>query len=265
MIRQWRLRITNKCNAKCSFCHGESSLLGKINAFIQPQFVELFFDKHVKRNDNVAITGGEPLLHPQICEIINIVYAKVKNNFHLNTNGILLGHKLSDLLKTELCDIHINITTFDSLLYKNIYKIEFPDKLQENIIKAQSTGLKITINSVVLQKINDDETSILNMIDICSRLCCDLTFIQEYEIPYTDKSGGLEFQNRFESILVTVGYSYLSTSIGRKKYAKSAHQIIVAAPCAPHFAWNANEYVDSFVIMENQQIKKFSNSQIIQL
>jgi hypothetical protein len=103
------------------------------------------------------------------------------------------------------------------------------------------------------------------MIKIFNQLNCDLAFIQEHTVPYADKSKGLDFQNRFETILTSAGYTHISTSIGRKKYSNQIHQIIVAAPCAPHFAWNTNEYADSYVIMENKQIKKFTNPQIIQL
>jgi GTP 3',8-cyclase len=265
MRKIWRFRVTNECNAQCFFCHGESQSLSNEYIYISLKFVQSFINKNVNSDDIVAITGGEPLLHPDIFEIIKIAISKVNSNVHLNTNGILLSQKINELANSGLKDIHINIASFDSLVYKKIYNSELSLNIIDSIIYSVKLGMKITINCVIIKNINDDNVSILKMIDDCSKLQCNLSFIEEYIDEHNDKSKGLNFQNRFELLLVNVGYNLKKIDVGRKIYSDDKITITIAAPCAPHFAWNTNEYADSFVILENQQIKKFSSPDIIKL
>jgi len=265
MRKIWRLRVTNECNAQCFFCHGESISLSSGSFFISTKFIQSFLDKNVNPADIVAITGGEPLLHPDIFKIIQIVIAKVNSNVHLNTNGILLCQKINKLVNTGLKDIHINIATFNPLVYKKIYSSELSQSFFDSITNIIELGMKITINCVIIKNINDDKASIFKIIEECIQLQCNLSFIEEYNEEYKDKSKGLDFQNRFELLLVNIGYTLKDIEVGRKIYNNDKIMITIAAPCAPHFAWNTNEYADSFVILENQQIKKFSSPEIIKL
>jgi pyruvate-formate lyase-activating enzyme len=61
------LEITDICNLKCEGCY--RSTLTKHKPLEQVK-EELRFFKQWRNPDNVSIAGGEPLLHPDICEII---------------------------------------------------------------------------------------------------------------------------------------------------------------------------------------------------
>jgi molybdenum cofactor biosynthesis enzyme MoaA len=266
MKKIWRFRVTDICNAHCFFCHGESATLTRKGIFMPITFLKSFLEKYVDVNDIVSITGGEPLLHPQIAEMITIVKNKMGSNFYLNTNGILLYPQIDKLLNAGLKDIHLNIATFEPSLYKKIYGIEIQSNYCNKIEITQKKGFNVRINCVVIKNKNDSEENILKMINKCNGISCDLAFIEEHtEYSNTEESKGLIFQNRFEIILLNNDYKLSTIEVGRKKYFNNNHSVIVAAPCAPHFAWNTIKGTDSFVVLENQQIKKFSNPQFIQL
>lgn len=265
MNKIWRLHVTNACNANCFFCHNESICIIPNNTFIATEFLKSFIEKHIKTNDIVVITGGEPLLHPQIGEIVSMVRSKVNLNFHLNSNGILLHDKLEVLIKAGLENLHLNIASFNPIVYENIYGIKLSVALLNTIEHAKNKGLKIIINCVILKNINDDYASITNMIEYCKKMNLNLSFIEEHTENYCDISKGLDFQNKFEILLTKLNYKMVSIAIGRKIYRNCQNSIIIAAPCAPHFAWNSNEYADSYVLMENGQVKKFSSPEIIQI
>jgi cyclic pyranopterin phosphate synthase len=260
--KNWRIHITNACNSRCFFCHNENIENKKNNTFIETKYLSSFIVWHVSEGDDVSITGGEPLLHPDLCQIINI-FCNLPNIYvHLNTNGLLLEEKREILYQTNLKDIHINLATIDKRKYQKIYGIDLSPQYLETI---DSFGIKynITINCIILKKVNDNRQMIDEMINYTRARNFSLVFIENFYNAASDVSKGLEFQDYFEKILVSYGYKPGTVTCGRKKYYNSDHKIIIAAPCAPAMAWNATDDVDAFVVTETQKIKRFTNGDII--
>jgi len=84
--------ITKACNMECTHCY-KSSFDGcdymdidKINNIINE-----IREYELK---NVALTGGEPLMHPDFGEILEIVKANSEIEFELTTNGLLLTQEI---------------------------------------------------------------------------------------------------------------------------------------------------------------------------
>lgn len=64
------LEVTDICDLKCEGCY-RSTLSG--HKSLEDVKEELRFFKRWRNPDNVSIAGGEPLLHPEICEIIALI------------------------------------------------------------------------------------------------------------------------------------------------------------------------------------------------
>lgn len=77
--------VTKLCNLRCSTCISNSSQTTKKRLSISK------FRKIIKKIDcaRVTITGGEPILHPDIHDLIRLS-SKKASNVILSTNGILL-------------------------------------------------------------------------------------------------------------------------------------------------------------------------------
>ncbi len=82
------LEITDKCNIHCRGCYRRNLTGDKPLEQIKE---ELRFFKEWRNCDNISIAGGEPLIHPDILEIIAYV-RELKMKPLLLTNG----HKLTD-------------------------------------------------------------------------------------------------------------------------------------------------------------------------
>ncbi len=85
------LEPTSKCNLYCDGCYREN----RINSHKTLEEVQHdldVFEKH-RRTDGVSIAGGEPLTHPQICEIVRMVRKKGWKPI-INSNGGLLTREL---------------------------------------------------------------------------------------------------------------------------------------------------------------------------
>lgn len=95
--------FTAGCNLRCPFCHNSRLV---INPEKQSEFsvdeILAYLKKRVGILDGVAITGGEPLLQPDIEEFIGRV-RELGYSVKLDTNGTF-PEKLRDLVEKGLID-----------------------------------------------------------------------------------------------------------------------------------------------------------------
>ena len=64
------LEITDKCNIYCEGCYRQQMTGHKTLDQIKE---EILFFKKWRNPDNVSIAGGEPLIHPQITDIVAFI------------------------------------------------------------------------------------------------------------------------------------------------------------------------------------------------
>lgn len=90
------------CNFKCPFCYNSSLINCDSSSFIAEKDFFAFLNKRIGILDGVAITGGEPLINPEIKTFIKKIKElgfKVK----LDTNGSF-PDALQSLIEDELID-----------------------------------------------------------------------------------------------------------------------------------------------------------------
>ena len=94
---------TPKCNFRCPFCHNWE-LMDNPERYPEKSWDEIgaYLKEHADFLDGVCITGGEPLLEPDIKEWMGKVKAMGKL-VKLDTNGSL-PEKLAELLDKKLID-----------------------------------------------------------------------------------------------------------------------------------------------------------------
>jgi len=96
--------FTYGCNLRCSYCHNPELVIEEFDKehSISEEELLRFLEGKKGKLDAVVITGGEPLLHPDLEELI----VKIKEMgflIKLDTNG-LLPSKLENLIKKGLLD-----------------------------------------------------------------------------------------------------------------------------------------------------------------
>jgi len=102
---------------------------------------------------SVKITGGEPLLHPQIIEIVRKFAETGKlKDLSLVTNGILLEKMARALKSAGLMRINIGL---DSLCNSTV---KILDNIKNGLNTVKTVGFNvIKLNMVLLKGINDEE------------------------------------------------------------------------------------------------------------
>lgn len=95
--------FTGGCNLRCPFCH--NSELVREDPSLEEVPVERVLDvlkRHDQWRDGVVITGGEPMMHPEVfelCRRIKDAGVKVK----MDSNGCF-PYQLKQLIEQGLCD-----------------------------------------------------------------------------------------------------------------------------------------------------------------
>lgn len=104
------LEITTHCNLACKGCYRDPKKEG--HKSLEEIKEDLHVFKTYRKSDCMSIAGGDPLIHPQIVEIIKLIKAQDWKPI-INTNGLALTPALLHNLKkagTAGFTFHIDIT-----------------------------------------------------------------------------------------------------------------------------------------------------------
>ena len=142
------LEVSDICNIHCEGCYRQRITGHKDLEQIKE---EILFFKKWRNPDNVSIAGGEPLIHPQILEIVSFI---AKNGIKpiILTNGIALNPEfLRELKKAGLAGFTIHIDSHQGRPHwdgknendLNLLRQEYTDMI------AEVGGLYLVFNSTV--------------------------------------------------------------------------------------------------------------------
>jgi len=155
-INGMRISVTQRCNLDCFYCHKEGQNPSKKE--MTPSEIE----KIIVVGDKIGIkklklTGGEPLLREDICEIVQRASDHMKD-ISMTTNGILLDRYAADLKSVGLRRVNVSFDTLDSEKYKIITGKDRLSQAVAGVNAAVANGLTpVKLNMVVMKGINDDE------------------------------------------------------------------------------------------------------------
>ena len=156
------VEVTDRCNLACPTCYAESSPHhGRHRTLEEIEWMLDIVVANEGQPDVVQISGGEPTVHPQFFEILDIAKRKPIRHLMLNTNGIRIAKdpEFVKRLATYMPDFEIYLQ-FDSFKKEALETLRGEDlravrkQALENLNRENlSTTLVVT-----LQKgLNDDE------------------------------------------------------------------------------------------------------------
>ena len=154
-VSNLRVSLTPKCNLSCIYCHreGEKAPGDPISAAEIAEILRVAAGFGIR---SVKFTGGEPMLRPDLIEIIKSVPTGMESS--LTTNGTLLAGLAADLKQAGLRRVNVSIDSLDPAIYKKITGADRLSDVLEGIDAALATGLTpVKLNMVVLKGINDHE------------------------------------------------------------------------------------------------------------
>ena len=156
------IEITDRCNLTCPTCSAMSSPHYGRHRTVEE--VERMFDIMVENEgepDVIQISGGEPTLHPQFFEILDIAKTKPFKHIMLNTNGIRIAKdkEFAARLATYMPDFEIYLQ-FDSFKPEALEVLrgkDLTDIRKKAIEHLNELNLSTTLVVTLQKGLNDDE------------------------------------------------------------------------------------------------------------
>ncbi len=156
-----RVAVTDRCNLRCFYCMPE----GRIPLYRHSEILRYEEILHVIRAavsvgiTKVRITGGEPLIRRDICELVRqISQIPQIADLAMTTNGIFLDKMAAPLFDAGLKRINVSLDTLNPLTFFKITRCNRFEDVWKGLNRAASVGFHpIKINTVVVRNVNDME------------------------------------------------------------------------------------------------------------
>lgn len=187
--------ITEYCNLSCPYC----TSVNNIKSFISLNELK---NRDYSKYDTINILGGEPLLHPEIIEILEYFNSKQNKTIILYTNGIMIPKLKLKQYKFSNLNILITFHNVDNLSeIESIYNYVNDNKFY-NDVRYQ---MLYTIKNKALLKIFNNHYLVKNiMLGFDIYLDTDikhLVFIKRYLNNFNIEAIKLLFQKKEENIV----------------------------------------------------------------
>ncbi len=155
-----RLSITDVCNFRCTYCLPDGY---RPNGHDNKSFLSLDEIRRVSRafanlgTEKVRLTGGEPSLRRDFCDIIAAIREnKTIRTVAVTTNGYRLARDVAQWRDAGLTAINVSV---DSLDHRQFHAITGQDKFLQvmaGIDAAFAAGFeKVKVNAVLMRDVND--------------------------------------------------------------------------------------------------------------
>jgi cyclic pyranopterin phosphate synthase len=159
-IDNMRISLTDRCNFKCVYCTPADGfpLLPKSRYLGLDHIVRLVRIVGATGVSRYRLTGGEPLLRPDIPEIVRTLKdVETVRELSITTNGSRLAALAGPLREAGLDRINVSLDSVDKRRFEEITLSRQYEKVRDGIHAALDAGFPVKLNMVVLKGLPDAE------------------------------------------------------------------------------------------------------------
>ena len=179
----------------------------------------------------VRLTGGEPLLRPDIVDIVREINTLPNPPaISMTTNGIALAKIAQELVDAGLERINVSLDTLNAERFKTITKRDRFHEVMAGLAAAKRAGLTpIKINSVLMRGINDDEAP--ELVAWAIENGYQLRFIEQMPLDAGDawsRDGFVKAEEIFQSL----SHDYTLTAVAGRGAAPAESFLVNGGPAS---------------------------------
>lgn len=202
-----RISITQRCNLRCPYCHREGEVTSPSIEMTRNEIVRITGIAVGLGISRVKLTGGEPLLRPDILDIVKgIAELRGLKDFSMTTNGTNLASWAKGLHKNGLDRVNISIPSLDAETYYALMGGDLKDVLKGILAAVNANLFPVKLNMLVLKNVNNHEIpkmisfaeqtgTILQLIEL-EPLNVSMSYYRRYHYPLDIVEEELEKQAR---------------------------------------------------------------------
>ena len=199
-----RIAITQRCNFRCDYCHkeGEGCSRGTCEEMTVDEIVRIARIAVSLDISRIKLTGGEPLMRKDLCDIVKGISAiPGLKDLSMTTNGSLLAFEAKRLHECGLKRVNISLPTLNAEAYQKLTDGKLKNALG-GIKAAVAAGFHpVKLNMVVLNGVNVD--AVPEMMDFARQTGTILQLIELDPINVDDEyfSAYHKFLDEYEEML----------------------------------------------------------------
>ncbi len=175
-----RISVTDRCDLRCVYCMPEEGVkwLPKMQMLRVEEYarvIRLAVSMGVK---SVRITGGEPLLHPRILELVAACRAiPGVEDLAITTNGVSLERFAAPLRAAGLDRVNVSLDTIERSGFTTITRRDrLPEVLRGLDAAARAELRPVKINTVVMRGHNEE--TVLDLARLARERDYEVRFIE---------------------------------------------------------------------------------------
>ena len=179
-ITYLRVSVTDRCDFRCVYCMSEDmTFLPRADLLTLEELDRLcgaFVSLGVRK---LRITGGEPLVRRNLMSLFERLGQRLGDGLDeltLTTNGSQLRRFAAELYGHGVRRVNVSLDTLDADKFRAITRWGRFDQVMDGIAAAKEAGLRVKINTVAMQGVNEDEIG--DMVAWCGDQGFDLALIE---------------------------------------------------------------------------------------
>jgi 7,8-dihydro-6-hydroxymethylpterin dimethyltransferase len=163
------VEVSDRCNLSCPICYADSGV-EEFSSANQPRrhrsldVIERLLDQVVaneKEPDIVQISGGEPTIHPEFFQILDIAKRKPIKHLMINTNGLRIAQdrEFCDRLSQYMpgIELYLQFDSFEEKALRDLRGADLRQIREKAIAHLNEFKISTTLVSTIKKGLNDHE------------------------------------------------------------------------------------------------------------
>ena len=175
-IDYMRISVIDSCNLNCYYCNpcDNNEHCHALNILSVKEVLCIVRAATRLGIKHFRLTGGEPLLHPQLDEmVLQIKKIPGVSSVSLTTNAVLLVQHAKWLKEAGIDSINVSLDTIDASEYERITKKPLLEEVKHGINAAIECGIRVKINVVLTP-----QTDVVALTRYVAKKGTDIRFIE---------------------------------------------------------------------------------------
>lgn len=175
-IDYMRISVIDSCNLNCYYCNpwDNNEQCHAVNMLSVKRVLCIVRAATRLGITHFRLTGGEPLLHPQLDEMVSqIKKLPGVSSVSLTTNAVLLAQRTKRLKEAGIDSINVSLDTVDASEYECITQKPLLKEVEDGIEAAIACGIRVKINAVLTP-----QTDVVALTRYATKKGTDIRFIE---------------------------------------------------------------------------------------
>lgn len=154
-----RISVTDRCNERCLYCMPENynTWLPRESVLADEEILAIVRAATDLGFRKFRITGGEPLIRPNIPELVRrIASCPGVESLQMTTNGTRLPQMAEEMVAAGLRQWNVSLDALDPVRYQEITRGPLAP-VMEGIALLKQLGCRVKLNTVLMRGKNEDQ------------------------------------------------------------------------------------------------------------